>query len=135
MRNKKALQHGQSLVEFALILPILLLILIILFDLGRAVYYYSVVHNAAREGARYGIINNESGIGCITPDTAGIESAVLARAIGLNPDNLSISSACDDAKIRVTVSYQFEPVTPLASSFLNGGMITLKSISSMNVEG
>lgn len=127
--------HGQSLVEFALILPILLLILVVLFDLGRAVYYFSVIHNAAREGARYGIIDNTPGIGCTTPDTAGIEAAVLARAVGLNVDDLTISSECVGSIIRVTVAYQFTPVTPLASSFLDGGSITLQSISSMNVEG
>lgn len=128
-------QQAQSLVEFALILPLLLLILVMIFDLGRAVYYYSVIHNAARDGARWGIIDNTAGIGCVTPDTAGIEAAVRARAVGLNPGDLTVSSSCVGSKIRVNVTYDFEPVTPLVSSFLDGGMITLESTSSMNVEG
>ncbi len=135
MRKRRESLRGQSLIEFALILPILLVILVMLFDLGRAVYYLSVIHNAAREGARHGIIDNSPEVGCVTPDTAGIEAAVRTRAIGLNLDDLTITSACVGAKIRVTVTYQFEPVTPLASSFLPGGVITLDSISSMNVEG
>ncbi len=44
-------KHGQSLVEFAILLPVFLLIVVVIFDLGRAVYYYSVIFNAAREGA------------------------------------------------------------------------------------
>lgn len=135
MKKRHASGRGQSLVEFALILPLLLLILVMLFDLGRAVYYYSVIHNAAREGARWGIIDNTAGIGCTTPDTAGIEAAVRNLAVGLNPDDLIVSSACVGAKIRVNVTYDFEPVTPLVSSFIDGGMITLESTSSMNVEG
>jgi Flp pilus assembly protein TadG len=44
--------HGQGLVEFALVLPIFLLILFGLIDAGRYVYMNSVLSQAAREGAR-----------------------------------------------------------------------------------
>lgn len=142
---------GQSLVEFAILLPLLLLIMIFLFDLGRAVYYYSVIHNAAREGARYGIIINTDGVGCSTPDEEGIEDAIHDRAIGLNIAALSVSSSCVNiydendflisSKIRVDVTYEFEPVTPLVGMFLSDvdgdGLkeIVLHSTSTMNVEG
>ena len=49
--------RGQSLVEFALILPIFLLILFGLFDMGRAVYYWSTINNASREAARELIVD------------------------------------------------------------------------------
>lgn len=45
-------ERGQSLVEFALVLPIFLLILLGLIDAGRYVYMNSVLSQAAREGAR-----------------------------------------------------------------------------------
>ena len=44
--------HGQTLVEFALVIPIFLLILFGLFDMGRFVYLNSTLSQAAREGAR-----------------------------------------------------------------------------------
>jgi Flp pilus assembly protein TadG len=44
---------GQSLVELALALPLLLLILLGLADFGRAFYYTTIISNAAREGAAY----------------------------------------------------------------------------------
>jgi hypothetical protein len=44
---------GQSLVEFALVLPILILIIYGVFDLGRAFYGLVTIANASREGARY----------------------------------------------------------------------------------
>ena len=59
--------RGQSLVEIAILLPLLLLIFMLMLDLGRAVYYYSVIHNAAREGARYGVIHPDD-------DSAGIQT-------------------------------------------------------------
>jgi Flp pilus assembly protein TadG len=48
-----ARETGQSLVEIALALPILLLILLGLADLGRAFYYTTAVASAARQGAAY----------------------------------------------------------------------------------
>ena len=56
MKNTKP--SGQSLIEFALTMPLLLLLVMGVFDLGRSIYYYSAVHNAAREGARFGAVNH-----------------------------------------------------------------------------
>ena len=55
--------HGQSLVEFALIIPIVLLLVAGFLDLGRAVFYYSSISNMVREGARYAIIDQNSATG------------------------------------------------------------------------
>ena len=46
--------RGQSVVEFALVLPILLLLLAATIDFGRLFYAYVAVENAAKEGALYG---------------------------------------------------------------------------------
>lgn len=49
--------RGQALVEFALILPIFILVLVGIFDLGRAVIATSTLNNAAHEGARLAIVD------------------------------------------------------------------------------
>ena len=49
--------EGQALVEFALVLPILILLLVGIFDFGRAVYAFNTVNNAAREGVRLAIVD------------------------------------------------------------------------------
>jgi Flp pilus assembly protein TadG len=113
-------QRGQTLVEFALILPAFLLLAVVIFDFGRAVYYYSTIHNAAREGARYGIVHPN--------DTDGIKAAVVNYAIGLGitqdnvPDPIiSLSEQVGGNKtyaVTVTVNYCFVPVTPLVVDFL-----------------
>lgn len=47
---------GQSLVEFALILPLFMVLIMALFDIGRAVLYYAALNTAAREGTRFAIV-------------------------------------------------------------------------------
>ena len=49
--------RGQALVEFAFVLPILILLLVGIFDFGRAVYAFNTVNNAAREGSRLAIVD------------------------------------------------------------------------------
>jgi Flp pilus assembly protein TadG len=53
---------GQSLVEFALILPIALILLLAVFDAGRAVFLYNGLTNAAREGARLAVVNQDKSL-------------------------------------------------------------------------
>lgn len=43
--------RGQALVEFAIVLPVMLLVLLLAVDFGRLFFTYISVHNAAREGA------------------------------------------------------------------------------------
>jgi hypothetical protein len=53
-------ERGQSLVEFALILPILILLLVGIFDLGHVVWTNDALSNAAREATRYAIVHGGS---------------------------------------------------------------------------
>jgi hypothetical protein len=138
--NKYRFELGQDLLEFALIVPILFLILIMIFDLGRVVYYYSVLTNSAREGARAAIIDNT--------ETADIQNAVCQLALGLdlgcpNPSitvtNLDLEPDTENRPdhVRVGVVYQFQPVTPLVKYFLGMGAsdsITLNSQATMRLE-
>jgi Flp pilus assembly protein TadG len=53
---KKDHQRGASLVEFALVLPILLVLIFGIIEFGVLLYDKAVITNASREGARYGIV-------------------------------------------------------------------------------
>ena len=48
---------GQALVEFALLIPLFILIVILFIDLGRATSVYIQLSNAVREGTRYAIVH------------------------------------------------------------------------------
>ena len=51
---------GQSMLEFALVVPFFLVILFSLFEFGRAMVEYTSLSNAAREGARTGIVSTKT---------------------------------------------------------------------------
>lgn len=50
-------EHGGSLVEFAIIMPLLLVILFGIIEFGILLYNQAAITNASREGARYGIVS------------------------------------------------------------------------------
>ena len=58
-RHRLAERKGQSLVEFALVLPILLLVVVGILEFGIAFRTFQVVTNAAREGARTAVVGAE----------------------------------------------------------------------------
>lgn len=131
--GNRSVIKGQSLVEMALLLPVLLLLSVVTIDLGRGVYYYSAIYNAAREGARYGIIYPE--------DIAGIENKAINMAIGLNlePSDVTVLPDPPDLNvntIQVKINYCFELVTPIAKLFTDSacGDITLHTSSTMIIE-
>ncbi len=117
-------ERGQGLVEFALVLPVLVLVLIAVLDFGRALYAYSVVANCAREGARFGIISPS--------DTAGIIATVHNAAIGLDVSQLAVTiSEPEGTSIQVQVHYSFDLITPLMELVLGSRSLTLHSSSTM----
>ena len=59
MKAYRRRKRGQALVEFALVFPIFLLAMFGLFDIGRAVFAYNEITNAAREGTRMAIVNQD----------------------------------------------------------------------------
>lgn len=132
--NARRLSTGQTLVEYAIIVPIFLLIVLMLVDLGQAVFFYSSMQNAAREGARYAIIPHESG-GELSLDLAGAQALVIDRGIGLNLalGNVQVFTLNRDAdpqaeQVRVIVTFAFNPVSPLI------GPLTLTARSTMWIE-
>ena len=67
MKDRK--HRGQSLIELALIMPVLIVLLVVLTDLGRSIAAHVAMANAAREGARYGAMDPD--------DITGIKNRVL----------------------------------------------------------
>lgn len=123
---------GQSLVEFALVLPILMLLILGIFDLGWAVYARNTLADAAREGARTGIIISA------TDDQIRTRVRAAAPALGLTYDSqiqISPSTRTFGSPITVTVIYTYNAITPLIGQFVSGTGLALKGSSSMIVEG
>jgi len=54
--------NGQAIAEFAIAIPVFILIILGLFDVGRAVFAYNAMTNAAREGARLAVVNQDKAL-------------------------------------------------------------------------
>lgn len=151
-------EKGQSMVEFALIFPILILILLAIFDLGRGVFAYSTIDNAARLGARVAAVNQ------IQTSPAGdcdqsrpIENpanphwsiktcaAASALSLGVQASAVTVTYSVPPGSgltctapvqvgciANVTVPYTFTPITPLIGNIV--GPIQMSSTSKVPVE-
>jgi TadE-like protein len=75
--HPRSLQRSQALIEFALVSPVLLLLLFGIIDIGRAVFYYDTLNHAAREGARVAVRASNQ-----LPTNSDVLTAVTAQTIG-----------------------------------------------------
>ncbi len=120
-------QRGQSLVEFALVLPLLILLLGGVLELGRAFFAYVAVTDAAAEGATYASIYPASSIQEIT-DRA---QAATSGLIQLAPSMIQVErpSLTAGAPITVTITYPFTLVTPILGDLVPGRTISLRAVA------
>ena len=70
-------QRSQALIEFALVSPVLLLLLFGVIDIGRAIFYYDTINHAAREGARTAVRASNQ-----LPTNADVLNAVSGQLVG-----------------------------------------------------
>jgi hypothetical protein len=63
--------RGQGLVEFALILPVMLLVLMVVIELGRLLHAWLAVENGARFGVRYAVTGEMDALYCADSDLSG----------------------------------------------------------------
>lgn len=111
--------RGAAAIEFALVLPLLLLIIFATIDFGRALNAQIVLTQAAREGVRLASLG-------------GSQPAVVSRtqgaATGLSPVQVTVTGcaagAGPAANAVVRVSYAFSFVTPISAiaNFFGGGI-------------
>jgi Flp pilus assembly protein TadG len=107
--------RAQSLVEFALIAPFLIILMLGVIDYGRVYFAFVSVTNGARNGAHFA-----SGGPSNLADTSGIRSAAMAdmsELLGTSADNPDIAVASgNDGQGRlyadVTVTYTFDTIFP-----------------------
>jgi Flp pilus assembly protein TadG len=129
---------GQALAEFALVFPILMVLIIAIFDAGRLVFAYNDITNAAREGTRTGIIDQ-------TPATIQNEVMRQATSLGLTAANVQVQFCtadlvtCNATKpttldkvVEVTVSYDWQAITPIIGGLI--GPKTVTAVSRMPIE-
>jgi hypothetical protein len=151
--------HGQALVEFAFVFPVIALLAFGFIDVGRAVLTANTLTNAARQGARVAAVNQiDPASGpwpCLedhpvedasNPQWTFRGCAAAAGAVaGLNAASVTVAYAAPAGSsidctteinvgciVTVTVAANFVPVTPVAGQII--GPIAMTASSSMPVE-
>lgn len=132
-------QRGQTLAEFAIAFPVFLLLLFGLVDVGRAVYAYSGITNAAREGARLAIVNQDAASvqarAANQATAVSVTTTIQFRQPGPNAEpssNASCSTLGIGCIAIVRVDTAWSALTPVIGSLL--GPITMRAESQVPVE-
>jgi Flp pilus assembly protein TadG len=155
-RRRHGRARGQSLVEFSLVFPIIVLLVVAFVEVGRAVFAFNTIANAARQAARVAAVNQ-------LPDVTdcdatrpvedpyephwSIRGCAIAAAAPLDLTTANVSVAYDappdttldcDPTLHVgciaaiTVTYDFSVATPFVSWII--GPFTISQTSEMPIE-
>jgi Flp pilus assembly protein TadG len=134
-RRGRSRTHGQALVEFALVFPLLMLLLFALIDLGRVVYTHNSLAEAAREAARWGSVQARSasdidGIEAYAvANVAGVGAGVTATAECIRPGEIVLPCAQNDT-LEVEVETSMQLLTPFVAQLMNAAGLNPFQLSS-----
>jgi Flp pilus assembly protein TadG len=119
-------ESGQELVEYAMILPLLLVLLVGIIEFSIVIFSYETIANAAREGARIAIIP--------ASNDADVIAAVVDRALALNLTSDEVT-VIRGHMVRVEVAYPVDLMTcPLIEAAGGSPTLLLRTAATMMAE-
>jgi Flp pilus assembly protein TadG len=133
MSRRRRRDHGQSLVEFSLVLPLLLLLIMGVVDVSRIYFAYLTLEEAVQEGATYATQ-------VTTQPPAVRNPAIVARVQG-SSNHAEVTGAtvatpvCTNATITVSATYPLPPITPVGSALFGGATMLSATVVGTNFEG
>ena len=155
-RRRRTRSRAQGLVEFALVLPVLLLLLLLAIDFGRALYGWVILQNSARIAANFAGLNPDAWEQNIDPVkdryqadiSADLDTANCSRPVSPTtplpdpvftdgPDS-TVSGGSADSQydvgdtVTVVLNCTFRPITPIIGAIL-GNSITLTASSEFRI--
>jgi Flp pilus assembly protein TadG len=137
-------ERGAAAVEFAIVAPLLFLLVFAIIDFGFAFHGWDAVQNAAREGAR---------VGAVTPNVTTIVSRVRSASSFLDQSKVNVTVQCarngsssfgtcgagstwaEGDLIKVTVTYDYPYMTPLPSFVGLGQSLHETAVTEARFEG
>lgn len=112
--------RGQAMIEFALVMPILMLVIFVFLQLGILLNNYLILNHLAREGARYAAVNSD-----YDSDTTTYVQSIIPSMINQNNLTIAVSPSEGDSTrtrgnpITVTLTYDFSDNIFLPTTFFN----------------
>jgi len=125
--------QAASAVEFALLLPVLVLLICGIIDFGFMFYNWNVVNEASREAARYAATNKS-----VNNNNPPTKAEVQTYINGIYP-NVSLSQLTPNPPtstnpVTATVTYSYTIMTPIIRAFFTSNPVTLTGTTTMLVE-
>ena len=143
-------EQGQALVETALLLPFIMMLVLGVLEIGRAWQHKQTLTDAAREGARLSVVDNQTW----NQDTVLTRVKGMIKSAGFDSSTVTIawplgcrwntgSPACAPVisenaitAVELTQAHQFVAIHKLVQLATNGsGVMTFRSTSRMRIEG
>lgn len=132
-------EGGQAIVEFALTIPILLLLMIGVLDVGRGFQAYVSLGNAVREAAREAALHgaDASAEWGPTANDANVVTAVRGRIAGIRTEDVAVTSSWPSSsnaagsEVVVGATYTFQPI---AFAFLGGVSMPMSASSRARIQ-
>ena len=113
-------ERGAAAVEFALVVPLLVLLLVGIAEIGRAYYLQTTLSGAAREGVRVMALSNDAGQARTAARNAASTLALTDAQINVAPlTGACVSTATSQPNATVTISYSMTFATQLIGTTLN----------------
>lgn len=140
LRTRRRQERGAAAVEFALLVPILFVLVFGMIDFGWAINRNTVVNNATREGVRMASLGSDS-----SEITTSIQNSL--GDMGLNGASVSVTVRClkpagtacgnwsehaSGGTAIVTVRYTTDWITPVGSAFNRS--LSIEKTSRMRIE-
>ena len=132
-------RRGTAAVEMAMVLPVFVIAMLGIIELGRGIMVCQLLENASREGARMAILDNTT-----NAQVTSAAQTFMQNAANIAPSNVTVSinvagsnsaplsSANPGDLITVTVSVPFSSVSWLPPNYLKG--VTLSALGAMRHE-
>ena len=124
-------QHGQAVVEMALVLPILIMLVFGIIEFGRILNTYMTVTNISREGAREGAVG---GTDAEIIDAVEMGASLDAALLNIEIDPISAGTRSRGSSVTVVVSYDVDIIAPIIGNLI-GDPYTVRAQTTMRVEG
>lgn len=126
----RKVERGQSLVELAVSLIVIMLLLVGMVEFGIAFFQFVQLRDAAQEGVLYGVLNPDDDNGIVNRVRASSSAPIDLQ----NDPNLTITpaligSACEGNSIQVIITYPHQIIMPLIGPVIGTNTIRLTAIS------
>ena len=143
-------EKGQTLVEAALVLFLLIFMILAIFDFSLLFYAYQSMEYGISEAMRYGItgqqrldpsgnnLSREASIKLVMRESNPLivldDGSFAFKHWSINDSTLSTGFGDPGDILQLTVTYNWKPITPLISALFTGGQIPLQVSSTMKNE-